>query len=305
MISELKSSIGNLKRHATWGGYRGIFEFFSKAYLNRERKYDGKSIFTAEWDVLVILDACRYDLMIEVEDDYGFIDGVDTFESLGSMTRGWLQRNFVETDSDELEDLIYVCGNPHSENILDPDQFQILDEVWRYAWDEEAGTVRPRPITDRAITHGRNERFNRMIVHYMQPHVPFLRSASSPNSTLDNFGGGPNHVLDDWWKIKRGEKTEPEVWEDYKDNLRSALDDVELLVENVDADRLIISSDHGNAVGEYKIYGHPEVPLPCLRKVPWCEITTDDSGRYQPVLNEPSDEAELDIKDRLRSLGYR
>jgi len=50
----------------------------------------------------------------------------------------------------------------------------VLDEVWTYAWDNELNTIPARPITDRAISTWRQEDVNKMIVHYMQPHVPFI-----------------------------------------------------------------------------------------------------------------------------------
>jgi len=45
--------------------------------LNRVRP-DGTPIYEREWDVLVVLDACRLDLMEGVADEYEFIERVDS-----------------------------------------------------------------------------------------------------------------------------------------------------------------------------------------------------------------------------------
>ena len=85
----------------------------------------------------------------------------------------------------------------------------------------------------------------------------------------------------------------------------------ERLLHGIDSERVIITSDHGNATGEYGLYGHPEsMPFDCLREVPWFETTAIDTGerppsgrvRSDPTSAEPTDD---DIETRLRALGYR
>jgi hypothetical protein len=56
-----------------------------------------------------------------------------------------------------------------------------------------------------------------------------------------------------------GDGDEEEIWESYIENLRYVLDHVEVLLENVDAEEVAISADHGNAKGEWG----------CLRTPGW------------------------------------
>lgn len=48
-----------------------------------------------------------------------------------------------------------------------------------------------------------------------------------------------------------------EIRNSYVANLRYVLKHVDPLLENVDADDIVISADHGNAKGERSAYKHP------------------------------------------------
>ena len=262
----------------------------------------GEPIYDRDWDLLIVVDACRLDLMREVAPDYDYIQSVAPFRSLDSMTLLWMQKNFVPAYADERAETAYVCGNPFSAEALDADDFLAFDEVWAYVW-EEPGTVPPRAITDRTITAAREHDPDRLIAHYMQPHCPFL---SRPNLTqgkrLDKFGA--QEWADVWQKLRAGQLSREEVWAGYRENLELALDDIDLLLENVDAEQVVITSDHGNALGEWFVYGHPPtMPMDCLRVVPWIETTAVDRETHEPEtvvqLNDDTDREE-----QLAALGY-
>jgi hypothetical protein len=265
-------------------------------------QHPGTHIYEREWDLLIVVDACRLDLMREVAADYDYIDDVGSFRSLDSMTLLWMAKNFVPEYADEMAETAYVCGNPFSADALDAEDFLDLDEVWRYAWDEP-GTVPPRAITGRTIAAGRARQPDRLIAHYMQPHCPFL---SRPDLTrgkhLDKFG---RQEWDDvWQKLQAGKLTREEVWAGYRENLQLALEEVALLLENVDAERTVITSDHGNALGEWLVYGHPpSMPMDCLRVVPWVEATAVDRGTHEPE-TEARPDGETGREEQLAALGY-
>ena len=78
-------------------------EFFfelNNQYVNR-RGNPGESIDTREWDVLLILNDCRMDLLHEVADEYDFVQEIDTLYSLGSKSPDWMRRNFKSTYTNE------------------------------------------------------------------------------------------------------------------------------------------------------------------------------------------------------------
>jgi len=296
-----------IKRHVdAHGPIRGFTKWARKAYLRRRTSAGGMNVFDAEWDLLIVLDACRPDLWGEVADDYSFASGAKTVSSVGSATAEWMPKTFNNANEDILNQTAYVCANPFSEQFLDPDSFLELDEVWRYAWDDEMGTVPPRPVTDRTIQAGRELDYNRLIVHYLQPHVPFLTSHESPGLKMENFAStADGRTADDWALVERGQRSLDEVWREYRENLRLVLDDVEILLSNLDADSVVITSDHGNAIGERGLYGHPgAIAIPALREVPWCETEATDEQTHSPIDYNTNSEGES-IDDRLEALGYR
>lgn len=61
--------------------------------------------------------------------------------------------------------------------------------------------------------------------------------------------------------------------------------DLETLLETVDADRVVVTSDHGNTIGECGTFGHHGVPLDVLRRVPWVETDATDTGSFEPSID--------------------
>ena len=271
----------------------------------------GRNVFDREWDLLVVLDACRVDALEAVADDYDFVESVGTHRSLASNSPNWIERTFDADHADAVAETAYVTGNPHVDG-LDAARFCYLDEVWRYAWDD-AGTVRPEDLTDRVVDVMRSERPRRLIAHYMQPHLPFRAEADPEEATVEvaEYLGpaedGERNVYD---RLRDGEVSKDAVWRAYVDNLRWVLDSVETLLANVDADRVVLSADHAELFGEWGCYCHPGgVPVPTLRRVPWAETSASDDGGYEPRLDPDDDErvagtAADEVDRRLRDLGY-
>jgi len=255
--------------------------------------------------------------MFETDPDVEFVSDVEGVRSLGSTSREWLAKTFTPDRRTEAEQTIYVTANPYTEEILSTesenlspfnpgnwdtlttDDFLSIDEVWRDRWDDQLGTVPPRVVTDRAIAASQEYSPDRLIVHYMQPHQPFIGDEARAN--------GQSWVEGNCWNgLRRGDASVSDVREAYRENLEVVLDDVTLLLENIDADPAVISADHGNAFGEWGIYGHPNGFLhPSVKMVPWLVTTASDRETYTPDTAE-SESADVDqtTEDRLRDLGY-
>lgn len=298
-----KKGLLNTISDAMYMNYRKLWKIRGRSATG------GESIYEKDWDILVVLDACRVDLMERVADDYSFLNQSGTAISSGSMSREWLEANFTENYSEQIERTAYVTGNPFSETVADRD-FQLLDEVWRYAWENDLGTIPPRPLTDRAISVMREHDPEYLIVHYMQPHYPFLTDPElHPGIDIDHFN---NHSSrDDIWRmLRKGKVNRDRVEASYEQNLRVVLDDVSLLLDNVNAEQVVISSDHGNAIGEYGIYGHPEgITMDVIRRVPWYETSATDTKQHEPKSYDKDRAGDSkpntsDVKRRLQDLGY-
>jgi hypothetical protein len=264
----------------------------------------GEPVYERNWDVLILLDGCRLDLMESVSDEYGFVpESVPAVRSLASISNTWMERTFTDDYSAEVRNTCYVTANPFSDDYIDEARFGDVDEVWQYAWDDDLGTVPARSVTDRTIDMARSRDCGRLIAHYMQPHFPSVPEPVGSSMDLDSFGSDWDSV---WDRLCAGDIAEDVVWESYRENLRYVLDDVVLLLENLDAGMVVISADHGNAMGQWGQYGHPGgVPIAPLRNVPWVKTTATDTGSYDPELEEDRGSSTTDaVRSRLKDLGY-
>jgi hypothetical protein len=250
------------------------------------RKPLGTNVLSREWDLMVVLDTCRYDALRTVAPEFDFIEAVGRLQSVGSSTREWTANTFTRKYADEVAETTLVCGNKQVTSVLETgdalesslarrttnwdvctaSEFEAVDAVAHYApMDPFGGISLPRIITDRSVRVARDTDPTRLIVHYLPPHNPYRAAALRENRPLEPYEYRPFRHL------RNGGDLEP-VWESYLAELRRVLDDVELLLNNVDANRAVITADHGELFGELGLYSHPTgVPHPALRGVPWME----------------------------------
>jgi hypothetical protein len=173
------------------------------------------------------------------------------------------------------------------------DQWVRVEDVWRY--HEESGDIDatpPRSVTDVAINVGRDSAPERMIVWYMQPHFPAR--------TLNETGV--------FKKVRDGEIDRNRALDAYVDNVQYVLDEVALLLENLDAETVAITADHGENFGEYGVYGHaPNIPTPQLKLVPWLTVSARDTRSHSPANDSKTNEGDetVDVDSRLSALGYK
>jgi len=281
----------------------------------------GTNVFDREWDLLIVLDTCRYDALCSLAPEYEFVEDVGSLYSLGSSTREWTANTFTERYREAIAETAVVCTNaqvtrtleagnamesPLAQRVttwdtVEPDAFYAFDSVSDYApMDPFGGTTIPEIATDRAIRAGREHDAERMIVHYLPPHSPFRADALRENRSLEDYEYRPFDYLRDGGDHDL-------VWELYLEEIRWALDSVEVLLDNVDAERAVVTADHGELFGHLGLYSHPTgVPHPRLRRVPWLELSATDSGSYEPRYEKPDRKrAPKETAKQLEYLGYR
>lgn len=294
--------------------------YLSAWYALTSRYPLGTNIYERDWDLLIVLDACRVDTLRELADEYEFISDVGSIWSVGSQSDEWMANTFTEAWRREVERTTLVTVNGHSNAILldgnyppknhtvpvdwsrwdvvDGDDFDALHLLWQHYHSERLGVVPPRVVTDHVVDIYRNDDPDRLIAHYFQPHLPYIANAVRTD-------GEPTRMEREGYRmLERGEAAHSEVYDLYKDNLRLVLDEVELLLSNVDAERVVITADHGEAFGEGLAYGHPEGFLhPVVKRVPWVETTAADDGEYEPDI-DAHEVGETDLESHLHDLGY-
>jgi len=232
------------------------------ATVGQNKIISTESIMERRWDFLIILDACRYDLYQEA------VGPCDYVISQGGNTGEWLKKNFTGN----YEDIVYISGNPvvnkrriYKEFGKMP--FYHLEEAWDEGWDKKMKTVPPNEVTRSVKEMRKKFPSKKMIIHFIQPHYPFVGKRK-----LVCSGVGPNkgeEGLDVWNLLEMGKVDEEYAWQAYKDNLKLVMDEVEVL-KNFLPGRVVLTADHGNHVGEYGIYGHYYwLRTEELLKVPW------------------------------------
>lgn len=307
----------------------GFYTYLGLWHSVTSRYPVGTNIYDREWDVLIVLDACRVDALREVANEYEFVSHVDTITSLGSGSHEWMARTFTHEYAREIDDTTYTTPNGFAEvlfidgehpprhpapigsvreNAVQAGDFGMLDVTWEFSPDDELEITPPRFMTDRAIHIGREYSPERLIVHYYQPHLPHIANAVTPGRKLTDVERNP------WESHNTGVSTREEIWSNYLDNLRLVLEEVELLLNNIDAERVAITADHGDLIGEWGLHGHPEsFPHPKLRCVPWVETSATDSQTHTPKvehtesigMDDNYETSSEDIEERLSALGYR
>lgn len=262
-------------------------------YIN-SRLSDRWNIFNEEWDLLIILDGCRVDAMRKVADEYAFIEEVESRWSVGAQSGEWMLNTFNQSYKDEISKTAYVSSNANTwivwkdqhpragkrrkdyhrrlkrynvNSPVDPNSFFEFTELFELS--EDYGKQKypsQRSVTDHVIRLDRGDcPPPRMVAHYMPPHPPFL--AQSENREVE-FVDEPR------------ERT----FEAYLDNLRWGLEEVEMLLENVDREKVVITSDHGWAFRLQPIRNShkPGMVAPDVRRVPWVKTSATTRSRTNP-----------------------
>lgn len=297
-----KSGDRSLRRNAQ-EVYEGV-----KRRVSPKQPY-GPSIYTRDWDILILLDTCRPDIFEQEAIPLLAEKGIDvsSFESVvsnASQSREWMERTFIENYCLDVSRTTYVTANVYTAKVFDGSQgrhpFEEMIELWRTDWDDEFATVRAEDVVEAALPHvGTDRPSEKTIVHFMQPHFPSVADPITKQGEAVEPDPTGQSVIFAWNKLQNREISRERVWKSYRANLRYALEKVVDLVEAADG-RVVLSSDHGQAFGEWGVYGHP--PSTRTREVldvPWAVVKERSPG---VDINGKVDE---DVDKKLAALGYK
>jgi hypothetical protein len=236
-------------------------------------------IIDEDWDNLIILDACRYDTFKKLNKIPGILH---KRKSLGSNTVEWIKKNFTGL----YPNIVYFSANPFVSKVMlkrliGKQPFYDVVDVWDFGWDDLLKTVPPKEVNKAVLENKEKYQDKRMIIHYIQPHHPFL---SDPELIFGGWEKGRYQVK------KEEKKIEPNIWDliergmvsvkraekAYEENLKIVLKEVEELIGKLDG-KTVITSDHGNCFGEWflgqRLYGHPSgIYVKQLVEIPWLQV---------------------------------
>lgn len=238
--------------------------------MEKQKELFKEIMETRDEYMFIILDACRYDYLSDLVEERGYPLVVKEVHAGFPNTHSWVRGTWdVEYPITYVSPTPYVSNSPtdgpgggpaydgskHFENVI---------ESWRTDWDEGLGGISPSSLARSADAN----LSPKMIVHFKQPHMPHIGHPPLINKHIES-----NNLTEIGMT---GEFSDSYIQRSYKGNLELVWDEgvCKLVpVENPDtADRkIVITADHGEALGEDGMYGHNNHSR-AVTHVPWIEI---------------------------------
>jgi len=132
MLSQLRTAV----RNPRLAGLK-LYRRYQRSVRSR-----GIDIPAADWDTLLLLDACRYDLFVK----YNTLSGdLSRVISKGSHTTEFLTENF---QGREFPEVVYVSATPQIHATGVNTNFHDTIAVWENRWDDDLRTVPPKAMAD-------------------------------------------------------------------------------------------------------------------------------------------------------------
>jgi hypothetical protein len=196
-----------------------------------------------------------------------------------------------------------------------PGSFHQLIECWRDAVSEDLNGPDASVVTEAAIAAHEQYPNKRVVVHYIQPHYPFVKDPDLQFTTFRNTTEwrveGDSRAADVWEALRAGLVAKDDVWAGYRRNLEYVLEEVEELLAAIDG-RAAVTADHGNLLGEWSYpvpireYGHPsELVQPSLTTVPWAIRDGPRREIEHGVVTSSTEAGNREIDSHLEALGYK
>lgn len=250
-----------------------------------------------DWDVVVVLDACRWDTLQAVTEW-----PIERCRSPGSATGEWLS---VVSETGVFEDASIATANAnYAAHDVSAEE---IHPIWRTDWNDRLGTVPPEPVLDRANELLRDGS-RRVVAHLLPPHAPYIAKV----------GGTwvPAFPDVDIWKRnperEYGDKLSPQVSmatghvdlrrarAGYRASVESTWRAVTEYVGEWVADdhTVVVTADHGETFGrirDWRLYGHPNgCHVAPLVRVPFVTFEAGERPEHSPD----------SVEETLQALGY-
>lgn len=258
---------------------------------------DGIDIFEEDWDNLIILDACRYDVF---ENLIPFDGRLESRTSRGSKTWEFIRGNFT---GKQIYDTVYLSDNPWYRRLTEKTDAQLYDFKLIDQDSFDGRVAHPATTTDAAIEYSEQFDDKRLIVHYYQPHQPYFDREGNELHRLESTCPA---------RLRSLGFSEEDIRTAYRSTLALVFSEIERLLEQLHG-KTVVTADHGELLNDQmspiplRAYGHPEgVYVDELVNVPWFVI---DHGTDKEIVSgttpqRTNNTEDGDIEGRLRDLGY-
>jgi hypothetical protein len=252
-----------------------------------------RRIAETDWDVLLVLDACRLDTCRDAVDW-----PVQEVTTPASCTPDWLAE---AAERALFAGKTVLTANPQ----YDKFEFgaETLEHFWQTHWDERRQTVLPDPVLDR-VTERLGDSEPPVVAHLQQPHWPYVaridESWELAYPDLGPWTDGGEEIASMQVAMARGKIDVERAYHAYRASVRSIWRTLLPAIESwvADGNTVVVTADHGEVfgrLGDATMYEHPcKVGIRPLTAVPWVE--------FGPPQTDKADDGT--VQDRLEALGY-
>lgn len=263
--------------------------------------YADANILDEDWDNLILLDACRYDYFSDVSSK---LPGkLSKRISPGAKTKEFIQATFKNRYE---VDLVYLTTNSWWGRLaedIDSKVFKFINLAEENIQDPELNVELPNTVVKRALEVSENYPDKRLLIHFNQPHYPFIGETGRSIFPTTNR----TRLTQD---IARVGATPEQVRTAYRENLEAVIPGVKKLLNELDG-KTVVTADHGEMLGErgwpipVRAYGHTAgFYMPELVEVPWLEYNNNGRKNISEEGDGTRDVNPHAVKKRLNDLGY-
>ena len=211
-----------------------------------------------DWKYFIIMDAVRYEYFEKYNPFKGTLHKV---YGIASHTKTFYKH------IPKLEDVVLLSSTPYYMN--NKHKFKRHVPLWKDKWNKLKG-VPPQVLTTEAIKEIRKDKDQRLFIHFLAPHFPFIGYPSFA------WGKGGSNSLQAHKVVARlGEQGHPYWVRAYEGNLALGFGGIATLLPYL-CGKIIITTDHGTKWGDGFVGHTPGDTSPEIRHIPLLVIEKDD-----------------------------
>ena len=259
-------------------------------------------IHNTDWDILLVIDAVRYDFFEKYYEEYLPKGNLQKCESSTTFTFGWIMDTFGENFN-----ATFVCTEPIKDSIKDITNkmkhgntidvrkyFRNVVDIYSKHW-RDPGLIYPEPVFD-AVEDLIKKGEKRIVAKFIQVHDPYIywmikgvygteyRQLIKGNlrkvlyelisdetywTIMNKLGFSPENYLNYLWL----EKGKEGIRDGYYYDMIMMMKKCKKLMDKYPERKFAITSDHGERLGEGGRYSHGGKRTKVIKEVPWYERT--------------------------------
>jgi len=254
------------------------------------------------WDILLVLDAVRFDYFKKYYKGVLEEGKLLKTESLAAWTMGWL----TETFKGNYDDVVLVWDEMITDKVRDitkqlkygkefdaTKHFNKIVDAWTANHDKDFGLIHPKETTREAFKAIKENPNSRIIVKYYQVHYPYVyyTKVIKSDTNIPKYTSLRKvlyHFISDEiiWTVKDKLNFRPEGWQaqlwlkygkkgiilGYVQDLKLVLTYCKQIIDAYPNKKIIITADHGERLGEKGRYSHGGKRDRLIKEIPWFEV---------------------------------